>query len=298
MSFLSGGDTWGYVQTNLCTHLKFENGAYWNVGDSLFYLEANTSDCKLENVWIRGLGTAAVALTRSFYATGVRMTFDNCKTSNRFASAAFNGFEGTGTTATDITNKYIGCNANDLVTSGVNSFISGFYRNYNLNSCLSKSIKLAPGAGLAATAIGFYYCNNISSCTAYMIDSTDAGTGEAFGFSYSNMVSSGYAYTISGSANSLGIGFNHCSILSSCYANGVNNDGGALGSALGFMFCDYLSACEALNITCAGGSERGFHTCTYGSSLYTTEATNPSNDWMNTNDAQITNKYSVPAVFT
>jgi hypothetical protein len=287
MSFLSGGDTWGYVQTNLCTHLKFENGAYWNVGDSLFYLEANTDDCKLENVWIRGLGTVAAALTRSFYATGLRMTFDNCKTSNRYANATFVGFEGSNVVATDITNKYINCLASYLITTV--GLVSGFRYCYNVSNCISYNIS---SITVGIDVYGFFSCNNMSNCIAYNISGT---TSFVSGFSTCNFLSSCYSESISCSSGGAD-GFRACSNMSSCYANTI--DSTAAGWAIGFNGCNYISSCKANDIDSAGGNANGFRSCNYGSSLYTNEAANTSNDWMNTNDAQITNKYSVPAVFT
>jgi hypothetical protein len=285
MSFLSGGDTWGYVQTNLCTHLKFENGAYWNVGDSLFYLEANTSDCKLENVWIRGTGTAAAALTRSFYATGVRMTFDNCKTSNRFANAAFNGFEGTNVTATDITNKYIACSVFGL-TFSADSY--GFRYTNNLSNCAVYNLTTTT----AGCDLNAFNGKSISNCIAYSISTT---TGNSYGFNTCERLSNCYAKSISSTTGNAG-GFFDCALLSSCYALDISASGAAI--VFGFTSTDILSACEAAGISTVGGFEYGFLSCNYGSSIYTAEAVNSGNDWMNTNDAQITNKYSVPAVFT
>jgi hypothetical protein len=285
MSFLSGGDTWGYVQTNLCTHLKFENGAYWNVGDSLFYLEANTSDCKLENVWIRGTGTAAVALTRSFYATGVRMTFDNCKTSNRYSSSDFNGFEATNVAATDITNKYNNCSVFNINGSTITR---GYYYCYNLCGCLSYNISTTVNL---AQSLGFRTCYNLESCVAYNISGT---TGSTIGFSTCSMVSTCYAYNISATTGDA-IGFIISYMMSSCYADKIDT---TTGTAIGFSGCYYMSACNSNDIDTAGGTAYGFASCNYGSSIYTTEAANAGNDWMNTNDAQITNKFSCPAVFT
>jgi hypothetical protein len=282
MSFLSGGDTWGYVQTNLCTHLKFENGAYWNVGDSLFYLEANTSDCKLENVWIRGIGTAAVALTRSFYATGVRMTFDNCKTSNRYSNTLFNGFEGSNVVATDITNKYVNCSSYSL---NCTNNLSGFKYCYNLSSCLSYSLSVS---GVGMYSMGFRECRNLVSCIAYNIFS-DASIGSGFYTCY--QLSACYSFTISSTTGGA-TGFHGCELLSGCYANTMDSG----SSANGFYSCDYMSACKANDIDAP--TFFGFNSCNYGSSLYTDEVANSGNDWMNTNDAQIGNKYSCPAVFT
>lgn len=290
-SFLSGGNAYGYIQTNLCTHLKMENGAYLDCGDTAFYLEANTNNCKLENVWIKGTGTVAAALTRSFYATGLRMTFDNCKTSNRYASAAFNGFEGTNVAATDITNKYINCSAFSLQTSSVGAadYLCGF--NYCYNICLCLVSTLTSSRWL----YGFYNCNNVSNCIAYsLLVVATAGTGLCVGFYGCKCVSSCMAYDFNASgAGAMANGF-YCFNMSSCYANKID----AVDTSSGFNNCSYLSACQANDIDSSAGSAYGFYSCDYGSSLYTTEANNASNDFINTDDVAIATNFSCPAVFT
>ena len=93
-SFLSGGDAYGVLKTNDCTHLVFENGAYFDVGGTAFHLEVNTDYCRLDNVYVKGNVAAAVAATQSFLLNAYNVTYNNCKTSNRLSTTHFNGFKG------------------------------------------------------------------------------------------------------------------------------------------------------------------------------------------------------------
>jgi hypothetical protein len=49
-----------------------------------------------------------------------------------------------------------------------------------------------------------------------------------------------------------------------------------------------LSACRATDIDSSGSTANGFTSCVYGSALYTDEATNPTNTYMDSSDAQTT----------
>ena len=172
-SYLSGGDTWGYIETNNCISIEAENGAQLYAGDTLFYLEVNTDDCYLKNIWIKGLGSSAIALTESFKLNAYRVTYDNCKVSSRYSSSAMYGFYESATDAHNTTSKYINCSVFDLTTSHANKVIVGFSdETQNKKNCLeynndgtgnSRTIEDPPilwtqaelvGSGLAISNVG------------------------------------------------------------------------------------------------------------------------------------------------
>jgi hypothetical protein len=55
-----------------------------------------------------------------------------------------------------------------------------------------------------------------------------------------------------------------------------------------------MSCCYAQTITTVGGIESGFSACSYMSSCYTVEASNPTNDFVNTDDAAVATNFSCP----
>jgi hypothetical protein len=325
---LSGGvDSWGYLETNACTLVEFENGATLGMGAQRGYIEANTADCLLRNAHVTGDGTAA-AIVQSFLLNNVRVTFDNCKCSNRNSNVDMVGFQGSGTALHNITSKYINCtvftldgadklhgfkschNLNncivyDLDGSGdnVNGFndcdilsncivydietsvgtLSGFKDSSNLSNCKTTQLDAV------STVNGFENCNQLSSCYANDIDSSVAG---ARGFENCNQLSSCYANDIDSVGNAEG--FRICWKISSCYANDIDS---SANNGYGFGSCGAISSCRADNIS-ASITAAGFFSCNYGAALWTGEAVNNGNDWMDTVDANIINKVSTPSVWT
>ena len=203
------------------------------------------------------------------------------------------------------------CIAYDLTsTSGS---VSGFSQCDNISSCTAEDIEASAGS-----ARGFGACNSVSSSEATTITATD---GAAYGMVSCTRVAGAYVVTIaaSGGAAQKAYGFSGCSNLSSSAAGPVEADGDAAGfddcdrvsgcnsvdidcsganNAYGFNACNAISACRTINIASVGGTAEGFKGCNYGSSLDTNEATNSGNDWIDSVDAQITNKVSTPSVFT
>jgi hypothetical protein len=222
-SFLSGGDTWGYIQTNNCADITFEEGAYLHMGNERGYLEINTTGCYLLNVDIRGLGAVANAIGYSFYASVVtEIILENCKTSNRLSNANFTGFASVATTKS----KLINCTVENIQSSG---WCNGFGQLNNLVNCQSIDIRSTAGAIVR----GFAICNNLTNCYAYDIDNA-----------------ADHVY-----------GFYDCANLLNCKANKIDHSGAvAAKSAYGFYICTYLSNCFASDIDTngAGGNADGF----------------------------------------
>ena len=103
---LSGGDSWGYIETNNCVTIKFNGGAFLDFENERGYLEINTDDCVLKNVNIQGTGTVASAITKSFLLNANRVIFNNCKCSSRLSNTTISGFEGSATAIHNENSKY------------------------------------------------------------------------------------------------------------------------------------------------------------------------------------------------
>jgi hypothetical protein len=124
-SFLSDGDTWGYIETNECTALVMENGAYFNVGDNPFYIEVNTSHCALKNIWQKGVGASESSIDRCFYLNANYAIYDNCKVGDIYTDVIINVFKESSTALHNASCKYINCsvyNISSLSSTTINSF--------------------------------------------------------------------------------------------------------------------------------------------------------------------------------
>lgn len=133
---LSGGDTYGILYTNAVTHFECENGGAINFGDTAGYLEVNTNNCLLNNVWVKGNGSVSAAVARSFKLNAYNVFFNNCKTSNRYSSVAFIGFDGSSTEAHNKTSKAESCSVFDITTSHATRVIQGFVNIENKKNCI------------------------------------------------------------------------------------------------------------------------------------------------------------------
>jgi len=380
---LSGGDTWGYLETNQTVLLFCENGETLDFGNTQGYLKVTTDYCSLYNCSVIGLGTVASAISYSFLNASNYVNFFNCRTYNRLSSTAFDGFDG-GSTSNQKTSKYIGCYVSSITSTGGD--LRGFFNCTNLVNCYVTACTTSfAGASVTGfytcyqisntsffdinassyTAIGFYFCDQISNCNIKNISAT---TGNIYGFRLSNQISNcicdtitvtgmgllevfencqelsackcvnltsnsngnkvGFSFcqnitscicdtfTTTGIGNTVGfhtcvqissskaysisgnevIGFFNCEAVSACRASTIST---VNGLSRGFSNCKSLSACIADTITASGiGSFDGFRSCTNGSSLYTTIATNTGNDYMDTTDVDVTNQISCNVPFT
>ena len=242
---LSGGDTWGYIETNDCRNLIFEEEAFIDFDATPGYLEINTDDCYLQNVWVQGDIATPAAIQRSFLLNALRVFFLNCKTSNRKSSLLFNCFEGASNDDQRHTAKYIGCHVNDIAN---NNELRCFYRVENATCCVAKNISTS-----VLIAWGFHTCKSISTCKVHTISST--GT-HAIAFYIGNKISNCLAFSLT-SASGVCHGFQNMTELSGCYAKGFD----AVVDAGGFYECSDLAGCYTEGLDCTTGDSVGFNLC-------------------------------------
>jgi hypothetical protein len=331
---LSGGDTWGYLETNNCAHIEFESGAYLDFGTTIGYFKANTLNGYLKNVWIKGDNSSASAITQSILLENLHVTFDNCKISERNSNVDMAGFQGSGTILHNITSKYINCSSFTLDGSDK---IYGFKDCFNLSNCIAYDIESS-----GDISYGYQGCENLSTCFIYQLDNSASASfgfsgcnqlvgckaegittssGNAVGFQSCNQLAGCYAGDVDSPSNSHGFescnqlagcqsydidssgsnvyAFQNCNQVVGCYADKVDYSGAGAFDANGFRGAQQIAGCKANDIDVGGaGSAEGFAYCDYGSSLFTSEAVNSNNDWMDTVDADIANKVSTPSIWT
>lgn len=276
-SFLSGGDTWGYIETNDCANLVFEAGTYLGFGANPGYIEVNTDDCYLKNVSVRGSGSVG-AITQSFLLNAHRVKFDHCNTNTRNSSVDFVGFQGSATAAHNYTSSYNGCS---VYTIDGTDKIYGFKDCYNLNGCNIYDID-ANGDNI----YGCYQCYLINSC---IVSDLDADSETAIGYYQCCEIGTIFAVDIY-SNSGIAAGFVGCEQLCSCIAETIDANS---GDAIGFSECHQLSSCKANDIDSVSGNAYGFDTCNYGAAIYTTE-TCTGCTFINAD----TNEYSCPTGLT
>lgn len=293
---LSGGDTWGYIETNNCKQVIFESGATLHMGNERGYIEVNTDDCYLLNVNIIGTGTVASAIAQSFLLNADRVSHNNCKSSNRLSNASFFAFRGSSTATQFLTCEYKGCSVELMDTSG-SDFIA-FYRGHNMVNCAVENITNT-SAGNTIGCYSFCYamsnciagnitvssttscycfgsCYEMSSCRAYIAN--DSG-GNFYAYSTCDEISGCDAFQIDSSAGDAR-GFESCDQMSSCNASQIDHSGSVAGkNAYGFNACGNVSACKASNIDTngAGGEAYGFNDCEIISACLATTCNNGFN---------------------
>lgn len=223
---LSGGDTWGYIETNNSQNIIFDSGAFLHMGNERGYLEVNTDHCYLRNVNIIGTGTVASAIVQSFLLNADYATFINCKSSSRLSSGNYGVFQGSGTASHNDTSAYIHCSVFDIeIQAGT---LNGGFRNCkNLIDC---NVFDFTYSGAASGAVGFNTCVNLSNCNVSNLNGAGVFT---------------YGYT-------------SCNTLTDCIANLINSD---LNNCVAFNTCVYITNCKATNITSSTGDVAGFNSC-------------------------------------
>lgn len=330
---LEGDDTWGDLYTNDCGKIKFEPGAYINFDAMKGHLTVDTNGCHLIRVDIRGSGSVG-GIVDSYLLDAERVTFDACRCSNRNSNIDMVGFQGSATALDNTTSKYSNCEAYQLDGSDK---IYGFKDCMNLFNCLSYDIEstgdfiygfrlcsqlsncVCYKLDSSSRVYGFNYCNQLLSCYISDLDSNgsnvrgysncnqlsgckcediDSAGSTCYGFEYCDNISACYCYDLDSSV-SHAYGFASCDQISGCKAEKIDYSGAGVFNAYGFINCLHISACYAADIDVGGaGSAEGFSYCNYGSSLYTNEALNGNNNWIDTVDPQIVNKVSTPNVWT
>jgi hypothetical protein len=198
--------------------------------------------------------------------------------------AAYHGFD----TCLKLTNCYVEDVTNNDTTG--NTSVFGFWTCKGLSSCRVDDLNGPQSGSMSA----FRLCEDLSSCIAENCDSVSS----TYGFDTCFRLSSCTANDID-SSGSTPAGFKSCNVLSACYANKIDYSGAGVLDAYGFESCRSLAACEANDVDVGGaGSAEGFKSCTYGAALYTNEAVNSGNDWIDTVDVSVTNKVSTPSNWT
>jgi len=185
-------------------------------------------------------------------------------------------------------NNVSACKIQQLDTSGTGDA-------YGTSVCNQLSSMEIIDIDAAAIAYGIYGDATNGRCiSSVLIDDIESSGSVAVGISNVDCVSSTKISKVDGVGNVYGI--TGCQRISSLWVGG----GGITSSgadAIGMYGCDQLAASTSDGIT-ASGTASGFNTCTYGAAIFTSEAVNGSCDWIDTVDAQITNKVSTPSIWT
>lgn len=236
-SAISGGDTWGYIETNNCANIKFEPEAFIDFENERGYIEVDTDDCILDSADLRGTGTVASAITQSFYLNAYRVSFRNCKSSNRLSNTTFNVFYGDFATPKKMySSSFNNCIVRDIECT--NSLLYGFNQLRNINNCIVYDCSTTGAIGVLrgfadclsislcttrdctseSDLFGFFDCQSVSSCRAIQLEATSASTTVA-GFVSTNAffprnLSSCYAESIIGTE--LAYGFKSLANVSGC----------------------------------------------------------------------------------
>lgn len=180
--------------------------------------------------------------------------------------------------------QFSNCNMNDFEGG---STVTAYESCEGGNACITFGLTTTSGVSVVT---GYDDCDVISGCIAQNI--TSSSTGRCVGFYSCYCVSSCKASTINNSGGNA-YGFNNCDCVSGC--NSITID--ASGNAYGYYQCRKIGACNTTDVDGSSNSY-GFYQCTYGAALYTDEAVNSNNDWIDTDDAQITNQHSTPSIWT
>lgn len=279
-SWLSGGDTWGYIDTNQCSHIEFEAGAYIGCANTGFYLNINTTYALIENVWIRGNG-AGGAITKSFKLAASNVKYINCKASDRYdGTSAIIGFQGSGIAANDDTSTYTNCSVYNQTndTTGDNT---GFYQCKNLISCYVDTIT---ANNVACTISGFRECYNITNCNVTNLTCAGIsyafktcgranniyiefiGGSSAYGLYQCERISNADILSITGNTT-FGCGAYLSNYLNNIKVNGITSTG---LTGYGFNDCDYVSNCTVDTMVNAGLGSKGYDQCYQVSNCYVT----------------------------
>jgi hypothetical protein len=148
------------------------------------------------------------------------------------------------------------CLIDDLQSTG--GILHGINNSDNISSCKVSNLTGANGS----IVYGYFVCGQVSACDAKILDSTNADV---------------YAFRTVVRASAL---------------NCFDIDETGASDAYGFRDCNQIAGCYADNIDSSAGNAYGYNSCDYGAALNMTEAVNPNNDYIDTTDVAITNKFS------
>lgn len=270
-SFLSGGDTWGYIKTNNCVSIEFEQGAIWDYKSTQGYLWVDTNGCFLNGVDIQGSGTGgdASAIKYSYYNDAYRVTYWRCRTSNRYsnydddAGTGFCGFFGNVNDTENLaTSAYYHCSVYTIDATKPITGMKYCYNNYN-----SYVFDLdSSGSGSDGTVIGFHVCRETVNPHAWDLE------GDVVkGMSVCVRSVNGRMETLDATSSHV-FGYDKCNQLSNCQAIDLDSAGGT-GKTYGFYQCNIINACEAKQLSSTTSDVYGFRDCDVVSSCYVEGAT-------------------------
>lgn len=168
---LSGGDGWGYLQTNECYKIEFEPGAYIDAGQTQFYIELNSTVSLNKYISIRGDKGGAASIAKAFLLNADYVNIENCETRSRYSDATFTVFEGSATASHNKTAQVTGCKVLDCDIDNNQSLI-GFRYFYTVSQCYINDIDLLSGLGIL---YGFRDITNVSDCIITELTVTDSG---------------------------------------------------------------------------------------------------------------------------
>jgi hypothetical protein len=284
-SFLSGGDSWGYIKTNNCINLIGEGDTFFDFIGTQGFIWVDTENALIFTIGVSGDLSTAANIQRSFFSAAENVTFINCSSKERKSnqSGSCSIFE-QNPTGQD-TSRYIGCSVtNCSSTTNVTEF-AAFKNIRNSSGCSVYNLNSDNGT-INNELIGFLECNNLSSCTAINLDNDGAiASAKCYGFKSCEGLSSCFADDLDAGTGTELNGFESCLYLSSCRATTIDNVG---ANGNGFESCTFISSCNAFNnggngfelceslVSCNASSNGvdGFESCTNLSSCRATSNTN------------------------
>lgn len=265
---LSGGDSWGYIETNNCKQIMFESGASIHMGAESGYIEVNTDNCVLNNVVIEGDVGTPTAISRSFLLNAHYVSLNNCIIKNRNTNIEAYGFQGSNIAAHNATSCYKGCKITNFIGSGL---IRGFRECRNLVNCSVYNI-ITTGSiycfdicrNIANVEIhtveavmgfrGFNGCENINNVDLELIT---VSAGEVYGVFQSDKITGikmNLIEATSGSSSNGITGIAFSRRISNCELESFNANG---GNAIGLDNSDYIANCRIRLMSSVSGVAQG-----------------------------------------
>jgi len=181
-SFLSDGDSWGYLETNECSELFADNGAYLNPDDNQFYIETNTDYCLMKNISVIAPGSSVAPIDYTFLLNADFVIYENCRISNRLSDIVMTGFKESATSSHNETAAYIGCKVEGLDGGNPFTYSNPFGFCHNIQKCYEDKNKILEkvnwksaqliGSGLSISGIGNSALTALNETDIVFIDTT------------------------------------------------------------------------------------------------------------------------------
>ena len=314
---LQEGDSYGYIETNDCTRIVFEPGAFIDMHQNIGYIEVDTAYCYLDGVSVRGDKGVASAIARSFLLNANYVTFMNCDSQTRLSNAASSVFEGSGTASHNQTSTYIDCKVFDYDSSAEIIIMencqnvqninvqdiecTGIANLYILKDCQDingvKIIQIDHSSATGGNIYCIYACTNISDIYIYDIDliGTSAGLFCVYNcYNCENIkiedVDADYemnAFQLCRNvSNVIVTDMESASDLVYVFVTSYNLSNCRISSidadngCIGFYQSDYISTCEVTDLDNeTAGSAFGFWSCNYISSCHCSDIDSTVNNY-------------------